>query len=631
MKKILFLMALILCAVLCVFGLSGCGKLCTKHEFTQAECIWNDEHTEATVIITCEKCGEKISENADVKYEQNIDATCTDDGLIVYSATVQIGGNTFNRYAEETVIPAKGHTYKSPTYEFKESAEGYECIGTKACKKCDVKETSTVPCEVTTVLSPTCTREGKQRLKASFEDDVFSTQTKDITVAKLPHEIDVDKEWDESYRCTVSGTCATCRQFFTETKQGTLFTIEESTCTVHGKGYYAAEFDTPGIPTQKKNVVLPFKHDESYGYEWIGFTSCIATSTCKLCNELLAEETGTITDEIILEPTCTAYGEREYTATFDTIPSRTKTDSIEKLPHSYGGATYGWSDDHLRCSATVACTVCDKKVSQTVDAVPSTKPKSCTVDGENKYVATFTDTNIKEEEREAIYTEVIPMSHEYDTVSYTWTEYTSCSASGTCKVCNTPTVEEADITDDITTPVTCTTDGERTYTAKFDTLGVDTKVERIVKIGHDYGEIVYTWNKEYSECTGTKTCANCGDAPAKTSTSVSLSILTVPDCDTEGEAKITAVFAEEGYGKEITTTLPAGHRYELRYVWDIENMTCTATKVCTVCNTVEATETKSADPYEVIENDDGSTTFSYTVTFLNAEFESQTYKIDFTI
>ncbi len=530
MKKKTLFFTLAICLVLLTGVLVGCSGKCSSHEFTSADCVWNKDGT-AEVTLTCGVCGETISETADMKEEIITKATCEKDGLKRLTAIVGIGGNTFNTFSEDKVIPALGHDYSEVNYTW--SSDHKTCSADKTCANCNDVVRETVPAAESGRVEPTCTKEGSVKYTATFKTNGFEKQTKTVSIDKIAHDYTgsaIDYSWTEDNACTAKRKCKNCTYEKTETATcKDLIVITEKTCTTDGEGKYEVTFKNADFGTQTNPVVIPKGHEYNYAnpaYTWsTDKTSCTATIKCNHCDSSVTEN-GTVTQVEKKDATCTEKGYVKYKATFENVSSTTSSAEIaSKGGHTYGDVKYVWSNDKTSCSAEKVCSVCGDKVSEKATVTQSTTTAAtCTENGEIKLTATFkTSTYITQTETK----EIAAKGHSF-TYNAVWNaDNTECTVTRTCSACDAKAEKTTStVTRVVVTTKTCTTKGQTkiTATVTFDDNDVYTATTfEDIPASHEYGEIVYSyvWNENNELiCTATKICSVCGDVVSETKTGV---------------------------------------------------------------------------------------------------------------
>ncbi len=175
-----------------------------------------------------------------------------------------------------------------------------------------------------------------------------------------------------------------------------------------------------------------------------------------------------------------------------------------------------------------------------------TKAAACTEDGEMTYTCTMCGDQK---------TEVIPATgHDWGQPVWSWNGVESAAATFICTNDSSHVeVENAVITNEITTPATCTTDGVRTYTAAV-TFEQKTytavKTEVIPATGHDtqvVGAVAATCTQD--GYTGDEVCKTCGETVKKGE------IIPATGHDTQVVGAKPATCTQDGYtGDEVCKT-----------------------------------------------------------------------------
>ncbi len=222
-------------------------------------------------------------------------------------------------------------------------------------------------------------------------------------------------------------------------------------------------------------------------------------STCD--HEATAKEEHTWNEgETTKYATCTENGEITYTCT---VCSYTKVEDYDLLGHSYGEATYTWSEDNSTVTAKRVCSTDESHVEEeTVETVAEiTQIQTCTDDELTTYTATFTNEAFETQVKENVLTNGA-LSHSYDTVTYTWSEDNSTvTAKRVCSNDESHVEEETAYTiSEVTQVETCTDDELTKYTATFNNDGFETQVKEnvVTKVakGHIYEEGVCSCGAE---------------------------------------------------------------------------------------------------------------------------------------
>ena len=168
--------------------------------------------------------------------------------------------------------------------------------------------------------------------------------------------------------------------------------------------------------------------------------------------------------------------------------------------------------------------------------------------------------------------------HTYGTPAWSWSGYTSATATFTCTKCSNKQTVNATITNAVTKAATCSATGVRTYTAKATFGGTsytNTKTETIAinANAHSWKTPTYSWSSDNKTCTATRVCAN--NANHKESETVTASVSTsAASCTAGGSTTYTATFKNSAFAKQTktTTTSALGHNY----ITTVVKPTCTA-------------------------------------------------------
>jgi hypothetical protein len=154
-----------------------------EHEFTQISWTWAEDFSSAIARFSCPKDGVTKSVEAVVTKEVE-DATCTETGLITYTATAEFEGETYTD-VKEVEIEATGHKYGEPTWTW---TEDFTATATFVCLRGDDEQTveATVTSETT---APTCEEAGKTVYTATVElEGETYTDEKETEIEATGHD-----------------------------------------------------------------------------------------------------------------------------------------------------------------------------------------------------------------------------------------------------------------------------------------------------------------------------------------------------------------------------------------------------------------------------------------------------------
>lgn len=183
------------------------------HDYGEATWSW-DGYASATASFKCSHCGDVQTvkaEGASITSEVTKQATCYEEGVRTYTATVTFGDEQFTDTKTE-VIAMTAHVYGEPTWTW----EG--CTGAKAtfaCTNDGCTHTEDVTAEITSAVTKeaTCTETGVKTYTATvtFDGETY-TATKTETIEAHGHTV-----------VKVDAKAPTC----TEAGNGAYYTCEE--------------------------------------------------------------------------------------------------------------------------------------------------------------------------------------------------------------------------------------------------------------------------------------------------------------------------------------------------------------------------------------------------------------------
>ena len=172
----------------------------TGHAYGEPAFRWSADGKTCTVTFTCGNDAAHV-EVMDAEVTSNLKTapTCTEKGVTVYTAKVSFQGQDYTDTLELADMPATGHAYGEPTFQWSE--DGKTCTATFTCGN-DASHVEVLNAEVTSNLktAPTCTEKGVTvyTAKVTFEgkDYTATLELTDIPAAGHHYEDGV---------CTVCG------------------------------------------------------------------------------------------------------------------------------------------------------------------------------------------------------------------------------------------------------------------------------------------------------------------------------------------------------------------------------------------------------------------------------------------
>ena len=326
-----------------------------EHKYGEPTWKWNDDHTEATAVFTCER-GDDTQEVKAAITDKTTVATCETAGETVYTATASFGGKDYTDN-QKVEIAALGHKYGEPTWKW--SDDHKTATATFKCERGD--DTQTVDATVTPeTTAATCEADGKTvyTAKVSFNGKDY-TETYTETLKALGHKYGAPvwnwtKGENNTYTATATFTCANDEKHVETVDAKVTEKSDGATCTEAGKITYTATvtFEGKDYTGTKTEEVAALGHDykvsEKDGWKWTadkekGYTA-VATFVCSRCKDSDDVTADVVKEDknsqIIYKATAKYTDEtgKEFTAT----ATKSTKMSVSYIVH---GQDYGWEKD----------------------------------------------------------------------------------------------------------------------------------------------------------------------------------------------------------------------------------------------------------------------------------------------
>ena len=556
------------------------------HKYGEPVFTWSKDYSTADATFTCANDKTHVKK-VDAKItSETVDATCTTEGRVTYTASVIVEGKT---YTDSKVVNgvALGHKYGEP--EFTWSKDYSTAEATFTCEN-DKTHVETVKAAVTSkTTDATCTKAGKTVNTATveFEGKTY-TDSKETEIKAIGHKYGTPVfTWSDDYSTAkATFTCENDNAHVLIKECVVTAKLVEATCTKAGKTVYTAtvEFEGKIYTDSKETEIKAIGH--KYGtpvFTWSkDYSTAEATFTCENDKTHVETVKAAVTSKTT-DATCTKAGKTVNTATVE-FEGKTYTDSketeIKAIGHKYGTPVFTWSDDYGTATAAFTCEN-DKTHVETVKAAVTSKTTdaTCTKAGKTVYTATAEfEGKIYTDSKE---TEIKAIGHKYGTPVFTWSkDYSTANATFTCENDKTHVETVKAAVTSKTTDATCTKAGKTVNTATVEFEGktyTDSKKVEIPAIGHKYGTPVFTWSKDYSTAETTFTCEN-NKTHVETVKAAVTSKTTDATCTEAGKTVYTATAEFEGkiYTETKETDIPElGHSWsEWVNVGSQEKSTC---------------------------------------------------------
>ncbi|MBQ1385667.1 MAG: InlB B-repeat-containing protein, partial [Erysipelotrichales bacterium] len=555
------------------------------HDYELKEWIWNGFESASAKFVCANDPTHIVTVEATIT-SKTVNATCTEDGSVVYTAKVTFEEKEYSDDKTE-VLPKLGHQYEKGEWTW----EGYTKASLQFVCEHNPEHVQNVSATITSERTePTCTEDGTvvYTAKVTFEGKDY-TDSKTEVLPKLNHDYELTGwEWTEFSAAKATFTCKNNPSHTVVEDAVITSRTQDPECEKAGATVYTATVSfNEKTYTDERSVSIPATGHDYEVSEWIwsgneteGYHTASAVLVCK--NDQTHTKTVAASLELdTKEATCTEAGYTIYTATAE---EGEKTFTDEKtvnhpaLGHAYKLTKWEWegSDEegYTSATATFVCehddkhveTVKDEEIDITVDE-----------DGVIEYKAIVTFEEKDYSDVKSVKTD--ELEHDYEVVDWEWTGsdadgYTAAKVNLVCKnnPLHTKTLD-AVVSHDTQDP-SCTEDGKTVYTATAVYAGktyTDTKEVAIAATGHDYVLTGWNWEEDFSAASVTFTCKN--DAAHKQTVNAEITLKrTEPDCETDGKIVYTAkaVFEGKEYGDTREKTLPAlGHAYEFKgFTWN---------------------------------------------------------------
>ena len=152
------------------------------HEWKDVTYVWADDNLS---VIASAVCGRDASHTAEktveTSYEVITAPTCEDAGVGRYTAV--FSDEPFETQIRDVEIDPAGHAYGEAAYEWSE--DNASVTATIVCTKDESHVvTETVEASYEVIVEPTYEEEGLGRFTATFENELFETQTRDVAIPK---------------------------------------------------------------------------------------------------------------------------------------------------------------------------------------------------------------------------------------------------------------------------------------------------------------------------------------------------------------------------------------------------------------------------------------------------------------
>ena len=219
---------------------------------------WAADNSSVTAVAVCTRYEDHIlTETVNTSYEVVKAATCEEAGTGKYTAEFTNG--EFATQTKEVEIPATGHAWGEPTYEWAEDNSSVTAAIVCANDESHVLITETVKTTSEITKAATCEEAGVEKFVAEFTNTEFEAQTKEVEIPATGHTWgEPTYEWaEDNSTVTAAVTCANDEtHVVTETVDTVYEIVTAPTDSTEGVGTYTAEFTNDVFTTQTREKTI---------------------------------------------------------------------------------------------------------------------------------------------------------------------------------------------------------------------------------------------------------------------------------------------------------------------------------------------------------------------------------------
>ena len=250
------------------------------HSYGEAKFTWSEDNA-CEVEFSCSSCSNVQRQECTVTSETK-GAVCTKGGLVTYTAICNFKDTEY-KDSKVVEIPAKGHEYEKPVFNWKEDYS--LCTAEFTCVHGD--DIQTVECQMELrTTNPTCTEAGKTvyTAKNTFEGKEY-TDIKEVEIPVREHSYGEAKFiWAEDNTCEVEFVCSVCSN------------VQRTECTVTGETkddvcviIYTATYNLGEKEYTDTKEVEISANGHNYGeakFIWTEDNTCTAEFACSACGNI---------------------------------------------------------------------------------------------------------------------------------------------------------------------------------------------------------------------------------------------------------------------------------------------------------------------------------------------------------
>jgi len=479
-----------------------------------------------------------------------------DDGQVTVVTSQR---NTQLALNESSTVTVKGtgHDWETVTYEW--SADNTKVTASRICANDPGHiETETVSTTSRVTKQATCETAGETTYTAVFTNPAFENQNSVVAnINPTGHKWNFTSfNWTGNESAVAEYTCFNdSRHKTTANAKVTVERQKDPLCDVNGLDRYTAEISAENSPDKQshqehKDVTLPMLgHDVSYHAEIPATCTqdgMMAHYTCSRCGT-------SFLDEVCSQPVMT-------------------TELIIKATgHSWGEPVWSWDNDFMHATATFTCRndASHQESIRSAEAVIEETSPTHQTDGKRTYTVSVTgpDGKTYQDEKEI----TLPaLGYDFEFTEFRWSDdYSKADAVYTDKESGKTRFITVNSTE-VTVASTCTEDGSVTYTVFISATESydgkqhsETKMVTLSAIGHNWGEITYSWSEDNSQATASVHCLNDNAHQITETVKTSSEVTRKPTCTEMGETTYTAAFTNKMFmsqQKKLDNIPTTGHK-----------------------------------------------------------------------
>lgn len=259
MKKV-FILPIIILSLL----VSACGETNTSSAYsssmissTSSDIVSSSTTSSASKSSSISSSSIHQHVSGEAVRENVVDATCEEDGSYDSVIYCTLCGQELSR--DHLTIEAYGHDWAEPNYDW--ATDNTKVTARRICKRDNTHiEEETVDTNYQIISEATCTDDKIGRYTATFANEAFLEQTKDVVIEKAyGHNYDTPTyEWSDDYQtCTAKRVCLNDSSHIeTETVNSVYTVTVEPTAKDGGQEKYTASFTNKAFEEQVHEIDL---------------------------------------------------------------------------------------------------------------------------------------------------------------------------------------------------------------------------------------------------------------------------------------------------------------------------------------------------------------------------------------